>query len=136
MKSFITFVSLCLLAACFKDSSTDLPENASDVRFMSSVSDEIVIDTEKTLEENLDKAIEIIRDMCTEGFNSVSCANPATIPAMKFDQNRLLPVTMEANIMAAKEPNYVFIRCESEIVPAPHDLVEECHRRIVQKVRN
>ncbi len=41
---------------------------------------------------------------------------------------------LQVNQMAAEEPNYVFIRCDSDVNPPPTDLVEECHRLVVEKV--
>ena len=107
----------------------------SDYRFMTAVSDEVIIDSEPTLDENTFKGFEIIRAVCEGGFYSVSCASPRIVPPMEIDRENLVPVQLMVNLAAHVEPNYVFIICDSDVSPPPTELVQECHRLVAEQVR-
>jgi hypothetical protein len=127
-------ISALVLMGCQSESTPNSASDQSDARFMAAVAGEVVIDIDPTLEENLDRAFEIIRAVCEGGFNSVSCASPSIVPPMEIDKENLLQVELMANVMAATEPNYVSIRCDSDKHPPLSDLVEECHRLVVEAV--
>ena len=107
----------------------------TDFRHMTSVSDEVIISSESSLDDNMFKAFEIIRAVCEGGVYSVSCASTSIVPPMNIDRDNLIPVEMMVNHMTAQEPNYVFIRCDSDAKPPPSDLVEECYRLIVEEAK-
>ena len=128
-----TIVALIMFAltACTSEKQAESTESESDFRQMTSVSNEVVIDSEPTLDDNLFKALEIVRAVCEGGFYSVSCASPSINPPMNIDRDNLVPVELMVNHAAHTEPGYVFIRCDSDVTPPPTDLIEECHRLVV-----
>ena len=133
MKLPLVILLFIAVASCEKDSVPSGTENSSGARCMTAVSEEMVIDSEPTMDENLDKAFDIVRSVCEGGFYSISCTSPNIVPPMKIDRENLVPVMLEVTQMAAKQPNYVFIRCDTEIDPPPTELVELCYRLVVEQ---
>jgi hypothetical protein len=123
------------VTACSPEMPVESTAPDSDYRFMTAVSDEVIIDSEPTLDENTFKGFEIIRAVCEGGFYSVSCASPRIVPPMKIDRDNLVPVELMVNLAAYVDPNYVYIRCDSDVSPPPAELVQECHRLVVEQVR-
>ena len=126
---FLLF-TVSVLASCERNAEPSSAVPTSDYRFMTAVSDEVIIDSEPTFEENLDKALEIVRTVCEEGSYSVSCAEPNIVPPMNIDRDNLVPVELQVNQMVAEKPNYIFIRCESDVNPPPTNLVEELRQNV------
>ena len=122
------------IAACERNAGSETSVPSSDSRFMTVVSNEVIVDSEPTLDENLDRAFEIVRAVCEGGFYSVSCASSSNVTPMDIDRDNLIPVQLMVNQMAVEEPNYVFIRCDSAVNPPPVDLVDECYRLVVEEV--
>ena len=133
-KLFAISLLFLTIAACERNAGPETSVPSSDSRFMTVVSNEVIVDSEPTLDENLDKAFEIVRAVCEGGFYSVSCASPSNVPPMDIDRDNLVPVELMVNQMAAEKPNYVFIRCDSDVKPPPVDLVDECYRLVVEAV--
>ena len=132
-------LALFAVTACMPETPTEIPTESatrdSDSRFMTAVSDEVIIDLELTVGGNTVEGWEIIRAVCEGGFYSVSCASPGFSPPMNIDSDNLIPVEIMVNLAAHVEPNYVFIRCDSDVRPPPTELVQECHRLVVEQVR-
>jgi len=127
--------ALLAVTACMPEIPAESTARDSDYRFMTAVSDEVIIDLEPTVDENTFKGWEIIRDVCEGGFYSVSCASPGYVPPMKIDSENLIPVEIMVILAAHVEPNYVYIRCDSDVSPPPTELVQECQRLVVEQVR-
>jgi len=123
------------VTACTPEMPAESTSPDSDYRHMTAVSDEVIIDSEPTLDDNTFKGFEIIRAVCEGGFYSVSCASPRIVPPMNIDRDNLVPVEIMVNLAAHVEPNYVFIQCDTDVSPPPTELVQECHRLVVGQVR-
>lgn len=133
--AFSALAIICL-GACESESDSESSISEPDARFVTAVSEEVIVDSEPNLDENLDKAFEIVRAVCEGGFYSRSCASPGIVPPMNIDSDNLVPVELIVNHAAHVEPNYIFIRCDSEVSPPPTELVEECHRLVVAYASN